>query len=144
MSRPGTEREMEAVRTMVHCRLNSMAAVKTESISAAAHLDADAMGAFVEGLLSENETRSIITHLTSCGSCRDFTARLIRLESTFTADEESTMVEETPSRLRRFLEGLASQVIPPSGEDAVFAYQNPDENVEKPAETTPDKPKDKA
>ena len=135
---------MEAIRAMVHGRLNSFASVKTEPISATLHLDEDAMSAFVEGQLGEDETRSIISHLTSCGSCRDFTARLIRLESTFTADEESTMVEEMPSRLRRFLKGLASQVIPSSGEDAVFAYQNPDENVEKPAETTPDKPKDKS
>jgi hypothetical protein len=144
MSRPGTEREIEAVRTMVHCRLNSLAGVKTESFPAAAHLDEDAMAAFVEGLLGENETRSIITHLTSCGSCRDFTARLIRLESTFSPDEESTMVEETPSRLRRFLERFASQVMPASGEDAVFAYQNPDENVEKPAESTSDESKEKS
>ena len=135
---------MEAVRAMVHCRLNSFASVKTEPISASLHLDEDAMSAFVEGQLNENETRSIISHLTSCGSCRDFTARLIRLESTFTADEVSTMVEDAPSRLRQFLERFASQVIPSGGEDAVFAYQNPDENVEKPAETTPDKPKDKA
>ena len=128
---------------MVHCRLNALAGVTTEPISAAAHLDEDAMSAFIEGQLSESENRSIISHLTSCGSCRDFTASLIRLESTFTADDESTMVEETPSRLRQFLERFASQVIPSSGEDAVFAYQNPDENEEKPGETTPDKPKDK-
>ena len=133
---------MEAVRAMVHCRLNSFASVKTEPISATLHLDEDAMSAFVEGQLSENETRSIISHLTSCGSCRDFTARLIRLESTFTADEVSTMVEDAPSRLRQFLERFASQLIPSGGEDAVFAYQNPDENVEKSAETTPDEPKD--
>ena len=144
MSRTGTEREMEVVRAMVHCRLTFLAGAKTESITAAAHLDEDAMAAFVEGQLSENETRSIIIHLTSCGSCRDFTARLIRLESTFTAEDESTMTEEAPSRLRQFIQRFASQVIPSSGEDAVFAYQNPDENVEKPAETTPDKPKDKA
>ena len=135
---------MEAVRTMVHCRLNSLAGVKTESISVVAHLDEDAMSAFVEGQLGENETRSMISHLTSCESCREFTARLIRLETTFTADEESLMVEDAPSRLHQFLERFASQLIPSSGEDAVFAYQNPDENVEKPAETTPDKPKDKA
>jgi len=144
MSRPGAEREMEAIRTMVDCRLNSLAGIKTESIPVAAHLEEDAMSAFVEGQLGENETRSIISHLTSCGSCREFTARLIRLESTFTANEESMMVEDAPSRLRQFLERFASQIIPSSGEDAVFAYQNPDENVEKPAETTPDKPKDKA
>ena len=144
MSRPGTERKMEAVRAMVHCRLNSFASVKTEPISASLHLDEDAMSAFVEGQLNENETRSIIIHLTSCGSCRDFTARLIRLESTFTAEDESTMTEEAPSRLRQFIQRFASQVIPSSGEDAVFAYQDPDENVEKPAETTPDKPKNNA
>jgi len=135
---------MEAVRAMVHGRLNSFASVKTELISATLHLDEDAMSAFVEGQLGEDETRSIISHLTSCGSCRDFTARLIRLESTFTADEVSTVVEDAPSRLRQFLERLASRVIPSGGEDAVFAYQNPDENVEKPAETMPDKPKDKS
>jgi len=135
---------MEAIRAMVHGRLNSFASVKTEPISATLHLDEDAMSAFVEGQLGEDETRSIISHLTSCGSCRDFTARLIRLESTFTADEVSTVVEDAPSRLRQFLERLASQVIPSGGEDAVFAYQNPDENVEKPAETTPDKPQDKS
>src|SRR2546425_8623104 len=144
MSRTGTEREMEVVRAMVHCRLSFLAGVKTESMTAAAHLDEDAMAAFVEGQLSENETQSIIIHLISCGSCRDFTARLIRLESSFAADDESTIVEEAPSRLRKFLAGLASQVIPSGGEDAVFAYQNPDENVAKPAETTPDKPKNKA
>ena len=135
---------MEAVRAMVHGRLNSFASVKTEPISATLHLDEDAMSAFVEGQLGEDETRSIISHLTSCGSCRDFTARLIRLESTFTADEVSTVVEDAPSRLRQFLERFASQLIPSGGEDAVFAYQNPDENVEKPAETTPDEPKDQS
>ena len=135
---------MEAVRAMVHGRLNSFASVKTEPISATLHLDEDAMSAFVEGQLGEDETRSIISHLTSCGSCRDFTARLIRLESTFTADEVSTVVEDAPSRLRQFLERLASQLIPSGGTDAVFAYQNPDENVEKPAETTPDEPKDQS
>jgi len=129
---------------MVHCRLNSLAGVKTESIPVASHLDEDAMSAFVEGQLSENETRSIVSHLTSCGSCREFTARLIRLESMFTADEESMIVDDAPSRLHQFLERFASQIIPSSGEDTVFAYQNPDENVEKPAETPPDKPKDQS
>jgi hypothetical protein len=134
---------MEAVRAMVHCRLNSLVGVKAEWPSAAAHLDEDAMSAFVEGLLSANETRSMITHLTSCASCRDFTARLIRLESTFSAEGESTVVEEPPSRLRQFLERFASPVLP-VGEDAVFAYQNPDESVEKPAKTAPEKPKDQS
>src|SRR5437588_8222449 len=116
MSRPETEKDMEVVRAMIHCHLNSLAAVKAESIFGDAHLDEDAMSAFVEGLLSENENRSIITHLTSCGSCRDFTARLIRIESTFTAEDESKMTEEAPSRLRRFLEGIASRVIPSGSE----------------------------
>src|SRR2546430_14627099 len=111
MSRPGTERKMEAVRAMVHCRLNSFASVKTEPISATLHLDEDAMSAFVEGQLSENETRSIISHLTSCGSCRDFTARFIRFESTFSVDEVLTMGEDAPCRFRQFLERFGSPVI---------------------------------
>jgi hypothetical protein len=51
---------------------------------------------------------------------------LIKLESLLTSDDEVTIPEESPSRLRQWLDGLASQVVPSSGEDAVFAYQNPD------------------
>lgn len=117
---------MEAIRYMIQQRLRSCPQVETMPIASGAHLDEDAISAFVECRIGENESASIVSHLVACGSCRDATARLIRLESFSIADDEVTTPEESPSRLRQFLEGLASQVVPSSGEDAVFAYQNPD------------------
>ena len=80
--------------------------------------------------LREEESATIVSHLLRCGSCRSASARLIKLESLLTSDDEVTIPEETPSRLRQWLDALASQVIPSSGEDAVFAYQNPDTDQE--------------
>ena len=130
---------MAAIRYMIHHRLKSMPYVET--ILSEGHLDEDAIGAFVEGRLGESESAAIVSHLIACGSCRANSARLIHLESQVVAEDDSTIPEESPSRLRQFLEGLASQVIP-SNEDAVFAYQNPetDENA-KAAKPTPDKAK---
>lgn len=116
---------MEAIGQLIHERLNCPPDVGA-AIHAAAHLDEDALGAFVEGRLREDESAKVVSHLLACGLCRGASARLIRLESLLTSDDEVTIPEETPSRLRQWLDGLASQVIPSSGEDAVFAYQNPD------------------
>jgi hypothetical protein len=41
-------------------------------------------------------------------------------------EDEVSVPEHNPSRLRQWLEDLAAQVVPSTGEDAVFAYQNPD------------------
>ncbi|MFS8087003.1 MAG: hypothetical protein ACMG6H_15325, partial [Acidobacteriota bacterium] len=86
-----------------------------------------ALSAFVEGRLREDESTPIVSHLLDCGSCRSASARLIRLESFLTSDDDVTVPEQSPSRLRQLLDGLAAQIVPSSGEDAVFAYQNPDE-----------------
>ena len=120
---------MEAIGQLIHERLNcppDVAAV----IHAEAHLDEDALGAFVEGRLREDESTTIVSHLLGCGSCRSASARLIRLESLAVGDNDVTTPEQPPSRLRQWLDGLASQVVPSSGEDAVFAYQNPDTDQE--------------
>jgi len=115
---------MEAIGQLIHERLNCPPEVAA-TIHSAAHLDEDALGAFVEGRLREDESATIVSHLLTCGSCRSASARLIRLES-FSDSDEVTIPEETPSRLRQWLDSVASQVVPSSGEDAVFAYQNPD------------------
>lgn len=120
---------MEAIGQLIHERLNCppdvAAAIQTE-----AHLDEDVLGAFVEGRLREDESATIVSHLLACGSCRSASARLIRLESLLAGADEVTIPEESPGRLRQWLDGLASQVVPSSGEDAVFAYQNPDTDQE--------------
>jgi hypothetical protein len=135
VTQPEADKEMEAIRYIIHQRLRSCPEVETVPIGFEAHLDEDAISAFVDGRIGENESASIVSHLVACGSCRDATARLIRLESFSIADDEVTTPEESPSRLRQFLADLATQVVPSSGEDAVFAYQNPDtdQNAEDPA-----------
>lgn len=134
------DQEIESIQAMIHCRLNDVAALKAQTLFAV-HPDEDTLAAFVERVLAENQTGAIVSHLVACGSCRDLTARLIQLESSF-AYEEPAPVADTTSRLRRFLEELMSQVVPSSGEDAVFAYHNPDEKTEKSDEQSADTPKD--
>lgn len=132
---PETDKDMEAIRHMVDQRLKSCPQVETTAIASEAHLDDDAISAFVEGRIGENESAPIVSHLVACGSCRNVTARLIRLEAFVIDDDDVTIPEQTAGRLRQWLEGLASQVVPSSGEDAVFAYQNPDtvQNADTPA-----------
>ena len=120
---------MEAIGQLIHERLNCPPDVAA-ALQPEAHLDEDALGAFVEGRLREDESATIVSHLLACGSCRSASARLIRLESFPSRDDEVTIPEDSPSRVRQWLDSLASQVVPSSGEDAVFAYQNPDTDQE--------------
>jgi putative zinc finger protein len=129
VTRAEKDKEMEAIGLLIHERLNCPPEVGA-AIHSAAHLDEDALGAFVEGRLREDESAQIVSHLLGCGSCRSASARLIRLESLLARDDEVTIPEQTPSRLRQWLDALASQVVPSSGEDTVFAYQNPDTDQE--------------
>lgn len=104
---------------------------------AGAHLDEDALSAFVEGQLGERESAPLISHLVACGSCRRITAQLIRLEDELEGGPETApapVTEEGRGRLRRFLAELSERVLPSSEEDAVFAYHAPAEDFEKPSE----------
>lgn len=130
---------MEAIRNLIHQRLKSCPPAETLAIASGEHLDEDAIAAFVESRVSENESSAIVSHLIACAPCRAASARLIRLESLAIEGDEVTIPEQSPSRLRQFLADLAAQVVPSSGEDAVFAYQNPDpdQNADDPAKEKP-------
>ncbi len=134
---PETDKEMEAIRYLIHDRLNLVTKVEPVATSSEIHLAEDALGAFVESRLKEKESASIVSHLVACASCRSATARLISLESLVLADDEVTILEASPSRLRQFLDGLAAQIVPSSDEDAVFAYQNPDDDQKSEDDTKP-------
>lgn len=134
---PETDKEMEAIRHLVHERLNCVTEPAAVMTSSALHLDEDSLSAFVESRLSEDESAPIVSHLTACASCRGTTARLIRLESFVLTDDDVIVPEESPSRLRQFLENLAAQVVPSSDEDAVFAYQTPDDPQESEKDAKP-------
>jgi hypothetical protein len=114
--------ETETIRYMIDQRLKA----RTSDDSAAplgAHVDEDAICAFVEGRLDDAEASPVISHLITCSSCRHETALLIRFESRFESENDPT---------------------PSVEEDAVFAYQDPepDQTAELVGEETPEKPED--
>lgn len=130
MTEPETDKEMEAIRYLIDQRLKFCPPGGATAIASEGHLDEDAVSAFVEGQIEENEAASIVSHLVACGSCRGATARLMRLESLETDEDDVSVPEHSPSRLRQWLEDLTTQVLPSTGEDTVFAYQNPDTDQE--------------
>jgi hypothetical protein len=117
---------------MVHQHLSGRASLASAS-PVGTHLDEDALSAFVEGRLSNLESAPLVRHLVGCGSCRNITAQLIRLDTELSALETETapLSEEEPGRIRRLLADLASRVLPSSEDDVVFAYHAPADDFEK-------------
>ena len=131
MPRPKRNQELEGMRRMIHGHLLRRAETGATAASyfAGAHLDEDALSAFVEGRLSDRESSPIISHLVACNSCRRFTAELVRLDFEVGSTETSAPPTPTePGRIRRLLEDLASRVLPDS--DEVFAYHAPADDFE--------------
>jgi hypothetical protein len=131
MPRPKSNKESEHVRRMVHQHLRRRASL-AQAAPAGAHLDEDALSAFVEGRLGNSESAPVTRHLVSCGSCRNITAQLIRLDTELSgAGVEEPAPSEGPGRIRRLLADLASRVLPSSESDVVFAYHAPADDFEK-------------
>lgn len=124
----------EAIRGMIGYRLKAYAEIETMD----AHPDEDMICAFVEGRLEEAGSSQMVSHLIACGTCRHTTAQLARLGQ---LDNEAELppAEEGSSGLPDLLRGFASSLIP-SGDDTVFAYQNPPELEAEENETTPEQP----
>jgi hypothetical protein len=119
---------------MVHEHLRHGRASFAARQAVGAHLDEDALSAFIEGRLSEMESTPVVRHLVSCGSCRHITAQLIRLDTETSATESPTRApvsSEEPGRIRRLLESLASRVLPSTGDDEVMAYHAPADDFEQ-------------
>lgn len=103
------------------------------------HLDEDALAAFVGGELSEREAAPLVSHLVKCAQCRHQTAELARLQDVF-ADEPLPRVEPSTSdaqrsRFRRFLDAVASGIMPDADDAAVLAYHEPE--TEEQTDTDP-------
>lgn len=131
MPRPKSNKESERLRRIVHAHLRRRSSFASQS-PVGAHLDEDALSAFVEGRLNETESAPIIKHLVSCNHCRHITAQLVRLEMDMAGDEAgATLPEEKPGHIRAFLSELAARVLPSSEEDVVFAYHAPADDFEK-------------
>ncbi|HEY6188536.1 MAG TPA: hypothetical protein VIW80_12845 [Pyrinomonadaceae bacterium] len=118
------------MRRMIHQHLQGRAMVAPPMLMDA-HLDEDALNAFVEGRLNERESAPIIKHLVACNYCRHATSQLVRLDSEIGIAQTPTPAQEEPGRIRRLLEDLAARVLPSSDEDAVFAYHAPAEDFQR-------------
>lgn len=127
------------MRRMIHQHLLERAEIgpPVGVYLASAHLDEDALSAFVEGRLSDAESSPVISHLIACNTCRRFTAELVRLESEIGPSEAfAPPPASEPGRIRRLLENLASRVLPES--DEVFAYHAPADDFEPKIEAKDD------
>jgi hypothetical protein len=129
MPRPKTNKESDRLRSIVHAHLRRASLAPTSTVGG--HLDEDALSAFVEGRLSELESAPLIKHLVSCTSCRHITAQLVRLDTELSGVETTVQVStEEPGRIRRLLADLAARVLPPTEDNAVFAYHAPADDFE--------------
>jgi hypothetical protein len=111
MPRQTNNREREAIRCLLdkHLKRRAMFAPQLRE-----HPDEDSLATFVEGRLSEAESKPIISHLVACAPCRHFTARLIRLESELGegrfAQAPAAAMPPNPGRLWQFLSSMAARL----------------------------------
>jgi len=110
---------------MIAQRLKAVAAAEFSQVSAQPHLDEDMIAAFVEGRLLDNECQPVLAHLAACGRCRRASAQMVQMENQIDAEPASDVAEE-PGRLESLFAKFGS-LVPSTGEEVVFAYQNPEE-----------------
>lgn len=95
------------------------------------HLDENSLAAFMDGNLSERESKPLVSHLIGCSYCRHVTAELLRLEMAFATEEvQSAAAENQPSKISEVLNNLLSRIFG-SSDEAVFAHQEKEEDSEK-------------
>lgn len=126
-NQPNGNLEQAIIARMVEARLRARV---TGAPAPASHPDADLITALVEGKIEGQDSRVMITHLVDCASCLHLTAELIRAEPEMNEVSSSVEIKEEPSRLRRFLDRLADEMIPSAGEAAVFAYEEKDKTTD--------------
>ncbi len=119
-----------AIRDLINHRLKLVAATELRAESTEAHLDEDAIAAYIEGRLAETECTPVLAHLAACGLCRRLSAQFVRLENQIDSESiDEPMSADELGRLESLLSRLGS--IGTSNEDVVFAYQNPSEDEEQ-------------
>lgn len=101
------------------------------------HLDIDALSAFVEASLTENEAKPIIGHLVKCSFCRHISAELIKLDMAFAESEVPVLATEAmpaSSNISDVFSNILSKIFGNS-ENSVFAHNEESENAEKDSES---------
>lgn len=118
--------EQLAIARLIHRRLTSYQTdLETEALLS--HLDADSMTSFVEGRLESEDSRTVVSHLVACASCRYLTAQLAKI-----VPDEEVGDSVVPEKQSPFMDGLLERLrnsFAPAIEDAVFAYQETDQST---------------
>ena len=120
----GLDRNTESIRALVDQRLKAVAAAELSRVPGGPHLDEDVIAAFVEGRLREDECSPVLSHLAACSLCRRTSAQIVQFENQI--DDEPVIEAEEPGHFESLWSKFNSLLS--SGEDVVFAYQNPDED----------------
>lgn len=123
-----TDKKTETIRGMIAQRLKAVAAAELSHVPAQPHLDEDMIAAFVEGRLLDDECQPVLAHLAACGACRRASAQMVQLENQVDSEPAGDVADE-PGRLEALLSKFGSMVSA-TGEEVVFAYQNPEEHGE--------------
>jgi anti-sigma factor ChrR (cupin superfamily) len=139
VTRQKTNKGTPPISYMIQERLRARTLNESTIVALSPHPDEDTICAFVEARLESDESLPVISHLIACGVCRRATAELVRLESQIDESDDSTLLEESPGRLRAILDSISSSITPsitpPSLEDSVYGYQLPETDEEQDATT---------
>lgn len=120
----------------VLARYLELRAAGGESVDMTGHLDEDTINAFTESRLDERQLAPAVNHLVDCSFCRHRTVELVRLAMFFDAQDEPVKARETasePASVSSVLNGILSRLFG-SGEAAVFAHEEKNENSEESSE----------
>jgi hypothetical protein len=120
------DKKAETIRGMIAQRLKAVAAAELSQAPSQSHLDEDTIAAFVEGRLLDKECQTVLAHLAACGACRRASAQIVQMENQIDAEPADNFEEES-GRLESLLSKFGS-LVPSTGEEVVFAYQNPEED----------------
>jgi hypothetical protein len=132
------DKKAETIRGMIAQRLKAVAAAELSQLPDQAHLDEDVIAAFVEGRLLDNECQPVLAHLAACGACRRASAQIVQLENQVDSEPADDLADE-PGRLESLLSRFGS-LVPSTGEEVVFAYQDSEDkeaNDQKPTAPLP-------
>src|ERR1041385_2124589 len=119
------DKKTETIRGRIAQRLKAVGAGELSRVTNKPHLDEDTIAAFVEGLLLDNECQPVLAHLAACGACRRVSAQIVQMENQIDAEPADNFAEDS-GRLESLLSKFGS-LVPSTGEEVVFAYQNPED-----------------
>ena len=122
--------EETKIQSLLGRYLNARSSAEQAMNTGADHLDQDALSAFIEGGLSERETKPMLRHLVDCTFCRHMTTELVRLDMAFagTVEVRVPVQEQEPAKISQVLNGILTRIFG-TRDGAVFAHHETEEDT---------------